>query len=148
MIERKCYDFNFKALAPRKIVTICIDVFEFSFPLPMAAFQIPGPSGRQICSSDTKKFSPTDLRAEVNHLLDSSLSPSTRQSYSNAIKTFEKFRVEYQLHCAWPPPLFQVIDFIAYLSVNNFSHNTARLYMSGISYKCKILIEGEALMTK
>ncbi|KAJ8311103.1 hypothetical protein KUTeg_011344 [Tegillarca granosa] len=38
----------------------------------------------------------------------------------------------------WPPLLLHVTDFIAYLSLHNYSPSTARSYISAIGYHCKI----------
>lgn len=40
---------------------------------------------------------------------------------------------------SWPPPPDDLVYFIAFLSLKNLSFNTAKSYISAISYKCKIM---------
>lgn len=39
---------------------------------------------------------------------------------------------------SWPPPVEQLIDFIAFLSLEDYSPTTARLYLAGIGFHCKM----------
>lgn len=63
---------------------------------------------------------------------------NTTSTYITRISAFEKFRVLTQLSVTWPPPLDQLVNFIAYLSQNSYSDARARAYISAIGYKCKI----------
>lgn len=38
----------------------------------------------------------------------------------------------------WPPPVEQIVNFIAYLSLNGYAESTARAYVGAIGYECKI----------
>lgn len=40
---------------------------------------------------------------------------------------------------SWPPSVQDIIDFIAFLSLKGSAPSTARSYLSGIGYQCKIL---------
>lgn len=38
----------------------------------------------------------------------------------------------------WPPPVEQIVNFIAYLSLKGYAESTARAYVVAIGYECKI----------
>lgn len=71
-------------------------------------------------------------------MLNAANAVNTTSTYITGISAFEKFRVLTQLSVTWPPPLDQLVNFIAYLSLNGYSDATARAYISAIGYKCKI----------
>ena len=60
------------------------------------------------------------------------------RAYNTGLNTFNKFRQQYQLSESWPPPLDHIIQFLAYMSLRGLSSKTARLYLSAISFRCKI----------
>lgn len=71
-------------------------------------------------------------------MLNAANAVNTTSTYITGISAFEKFRVLTQLSVTWPPPLDQLVNFIAYLSLNGYLDATARAYISAIGYKCKI----------
>ena len=44
----------------------------------------------------------------------------------------------YQLREFWPPPVEHISLFVSYMSLEGFSHRTAHLYLSAISFQCKV----------
>lgn len=48
------------------------------------------------------------------------------------------FRKEFSLDKLWPPSLSHVTQFIAYLSMNKQSHHTVSLYLSALTFECKL----------
>lgn len=55
-----------------------------------------------------------------------------------AISKFDLFRSQYHLPRSWPPVLDDIINFIAYLSINGYKFATARSYLAGVSFYIKI----------
>ena len=49
-------------------------------------------------------------------MLNAANAVNTTSTYITGISAFEKFRVLTQLSVTWPPPLDQLVNFIAYLS--------------------------------
>lgn len=66
------------------------------------------------------------------------MSDNTKKLYDTAINAFNSFRRAYYQVEEWPPHPNQLVDFVAYLSYKQFSPNTVKSYISGISYFCKI----------
>ena len=58
--------------------------------------------------------------------------------YSVALRTFIRFAEGQGHFVSLPSTLSQVIDFISYLSLNNFASSTIKSYISALSYKSKI----------
>lgn len=66
------------------------------------------------------------------------MSRNTTDSYKVGFQQFELFRQNHGLVIIWPPPVEHISLFLAYLSLQGYSHNTARLYLSALSFHCKI----------
>lgn len=79
------------------------------------------------------------MQREVDRLVCQSLALNTKRSYNTGLSAFANFRSNFNIPETWPPKLDTVLHFIAHLSLKNLSINTARLYVSSISYNCKIL---------
>ncbi|KAJ8311104.1 hypothetical protein KUTeg_011345 [Tegillarca granosa] len=93
---------------------------------------------RWINAHDIQLFTDSAGGARKKQLLVASISDQTRQVYSSAMDCFENFRLLQKYASQWPPLLLHVTDFIAYLSLPNYSPSTARSYISAIGYHCKI----------
>lgn len=78
------------------------------------------------------------LRPHLDHILSAAVSHNTALTYQKGLDSFCAFRSKYSLPALWPPPLHQIINFIAYLSANSCSHSTVRCYLSAISYQLQI----------
>lgn len=74
------------------------------------------------------------------------MAENTRVSYNVGLKRFSEIRTKLQLPQLWPPDVSHIVQFIAYLSLNKAAHATVRLYLTAISFKCKML--GSADPTK
>lgn len=77
-------------------------------------------------------------KQEFMKLVQNSLSKNTWQVYENAIANFEQFRVNHHLDLNWPVPISDLINFIAYLSVQSYSPNTVKSYLAGLGFKMKM----------
>ena len=104
----------------------------------MAALPVCGSNGREVCGESTGCIPTGHSRAEIDILLDSSLSDSTKATYDRSLKAFESFRHQQSLPRLWPPPLEHVAEFVAHMSIQGFAPATARAYVSGLSFRCKI----------
>uniref|UniRef100_A0A8W8IHN0 SGNH hydrolase-type esterase domain-containing protein n=1 Tax=Magallana gigas TaxID=29159 RepID=A0A8W8IHN0_MAGGI len=102
------------------------------------AFSEPCSCSQKRPGSNSSKVSQFDLGSEATRLLNAANAVNTTSTYITGISAFEKFRVLTQSSVTWPPPLDQLLNFIAYLSLNGYSDATARAYISAIGYKCKI----------
>lgn len=71
--------------------------------------------------------------------MTASVALNTRLAYESGIKAFQAFRFSLGLPEVWPPSIQTVVDFISYLSLKGAAASTARSYLSGIGYRCKIL---------
>ena len=72
-------------------------------------------------------------------LLDTSLAVNTRETYNTGINAFQLFRTNYKMELLWPPSLEQLFEFIAHLSLKGCSPATARAYLAGIGFNCKLI---------
>lgn len=70
--------------------------------------------------------------------MSNSMALNTIHSYKTGVRRFENFRALYSLDDCWPPLLEHLSMFIAYMSLQGLSHKSARLYMSGIAFQCKL----------
>lgn len=59
--------------------------------------------------------------------------------YESAVASFENFRLYYNLSNIWPVPLSDIVNFIAYLEKMNYKASTAKSYISGLSFKMKVM---------
>ncbi|XP_071137047.1 uncharacterized protein, partial [Mytilus edulis] len=84
-------------------------------------------------------FSSSDLKFESNKLLTASISPNTSDTYETAVRSFDQFRSSHGHAIVWPPSLNVICNFIAYLSVRGYAPSTAKSYIFGIAFKCKML---------
>ena len=66
-----------------------------------------------------------------------STAESTQETYDRGLTLFATFRSEFQLQSSCPP-LDQVVQFVAYMSVKGLAWSTARTYLMGIAFKCKV----------
>ncbi|KAK6167879.1 hypothetical protein SNE40_021808 [Patella caerulea] len=60
-----------------------------------------------------------DLRSKTNELLNASISGNTKEVYSNGLKAFETFRIIHGRQQIWAPDVQQIIDFVAFLAIQN-----------------------------
>ena len=81
---------------------------------------------------------PANIQSEIGLLLDNGISANTRAVYESAITVFTRFKLENGHEDIWPPSLTTLTEFIAFMSLRGFAPSTARSYMSGISFCCKI----------
>ena len=81
---------------------------------------------------------PANIQSEIGLLLDNGISANTRAVYESAITVFTRFKLENGHEDIWPPSLTTLTEFIAFMSLKGFAPSTARSYMSGISFCCKI----------
>lgn len=51
---------------------------------------------------------------------------------------FRRFRRELGLQETWPIPLIEIVDFIAYMFKNGYTHSTINCYISGIGFYSKL----------
>ena len=65
-------------------------------------------------------------------------SGNTMATYRTGLSAFNKFRDESKTAILWPPPVEQIVNFIAYLSFQGYAESTARAYVASIGYECKI----------
>ncbi|XP_041377324.1 LOW QUALITY PROTEIN: uncharacterized protein LOC121389741 [Gigantopelta aegis] len=96
----------------------------------------------QCTSSATEHPRPllgVDLQSEVDRLLRASLSTNTHKAHDTGLASFTRFLGRYQLREVWPPPVDNIVNFIALLSISGLSDATARAYTEAISFKCKML---------
>ena len=105
----------------------------------MGTFSKSGSGCRQGSSSHTDKFSYNDLQFESERLLDASTADNTKSEYATGLSSFERFRSEYDLPQSWPPEVDTISLYIAWLSLQGFTCNTARLYVNAIWFQCKVL---------
>lgn len=56
--------------------------------------------------------------------------------YESAVASFENFRLYYNLSNIWPVPLS---DIVSYLEKRNYKASTAKSYISGLSFKMKVM---------
>jgi hypothetical protein len=75
---------------------------------------------------------------ETDRLLKSALASSTQASYQAALNKFNKFLTNYKIPQIFPIPVDQLLNFIAFLSLEGASFRTVALYMNGLSYLHKI----------
>lgn len=66
------------------------------------------------------------------------MSFNTIKTYETGLTAFTHFLQMQGFDDNWPPKLETVVQFLAYLSLKSLSANTARSYISAISYKCKV----------
>lgn len=78
------------------------------------------------------------FKLDFVNLVENSLSENTWNVYTNAEKSFEKFRKNYDLEKVWPVPISHLINFIVYLAKNSYSPNTAKSYIAAIGFKMKM----------
>ena len=84
-----------------------------------ARFKVASPECRSPNPSTTRIH--PDLESEVSRLIDSSVANSKRTTYNQALSSFNAFLKSYGFPNSWPPSLDSIINFIAYLYVNNTS---------------------------
>ena len=60
------------------------------------------------------------------------------RKHDRGLTLFATFRYEFQLQSSWPPSLDQVVQFVAYMSVKDLAWSTARTYLMGIAFQCKV----------
>ena len=97
-----------------------------------------GTRGRRISNQNTNTICRDDIQFEIDRLLRASTAESTQETYDRGLTLFATFRSEFQLQSSWPPPLDQVVQFVAYMSVKGLAWSTARTYLMGIAFICKV----------
>lgn len=70
--------------------------------------------------------------------MNSSLANNTKGAYATGVDSFERFRANYKLQRTWPPKIEDITLFIAWLSMQELSHSTARLYVNAVGFQCKV----------
>lgn len=103
----------------------------------MGKIQTVSTRGKGAGRANSTRFSADDLQFQVDKLFQASLSKNTKLSYDTGLTAFQKFRLEHKFQNVWPPSLEHIVQFIAYLSLKEFSPATARLYVSAIGFECK-----------
>ena len=84
-------------------------------------------------------LSNADLETEACRLLSASIAPKTHDTYLAGKNAFDRFRSEFHKTLDWPPTVQQIAEFIAYLSAIKLAPNTAKAYVSAISFQCKLM---------
>lgn len=81
-----------------------------------------------------------DLTAESKKLIHNSLAPSTHRTYQTALKKFQSFFKAHfnQSIVTWPIPSSVLLNFIAYLSIQQHAPSTVQLYISAIAFYHKL----------
>lgn len=74
----------------------------------------------------------------MRRLLTASVAPNTIKAYNTGLQCFKSFREQYGLHQTWPPAVEQLAMFLSYLSLKGLSSKTADLYLTAISFQCKV----------
>ena len=97
-----------------------------------------GTRGRQISNQNTYTVCRDDIQFEIDRLLRASTAESTQETYDRGLTLFATFRYEFQLLSSWTPSLDQVVQFVAYMSVKGLAWSTARTYLVGIAFQCKV----------
>ena len=69
--------------------------------------------------------------------MEASLAKNTRKAYSTGLSNFSSFRRKHGWPDFWPPSSHEILLYIAFLSLRNFSHKTVTLYLSAISFQCR-----------
>ncbi|XP_055997104.1 uncharacterized protein LOC130047013 [Ostrea edulis] len=98
--------------------------------------QLPGLGG--TTNSNFPVLSAIDLQRRSQELLSYSISDNTRKLYDTALNVFNTFRKAYYHEEKWPPHSHELVNFVWYLSYKQFSPNTIKSYISGLSYFCKL----------
>lgn len=78
------------------------------------------------------------LRRVADYLVDQGVSKNTHKSYNLALSKLTSFRALYKLKQKWPVPVDDLLNFIAFLSVQGLSWGSISSYISGISFSPKI----------
>ena len=78
------------------------------------------------------------LRVEASRLLDCSIADNTKRAYSSALRDFLKFRMDHDLPDEWPFPIIHIVQYIAYMSLNNKAASTVAVHISAISREHKL----------
>lgn len=78
------------------------------------------------------------LRPQVDALLSVAIVKNTADTYQRGLESFSSFRNKFSMPLLWPPPVHQLVNYIAYLSSNSISFSTAKCYLSGISYQLQL----------
>lgn len=74
----------------------------------------------------------------MKRLLVASVAPNTLKAYNTGLQCFSSFREQYGLHQSWPPTVEQLAMFLSYMSLKGLSSKTADLYITAISFQCKV----------
>ncbi|KAK3097178.1 hypothetical protein FSP39_007163 [Pinctada imbricata] len=69
------------------------------------------------------------------------MAENTLATHNTGLTAFSNFRRNKGFDALWPPPANHVIDFIASLSLHDYSFATARSYVAAISYYCKLHVQ-------
>ena len=97
-----------------------------------------GTRGAEFSRPDSKEICQHDLQLQINILLEASLSRNSKSSYETGLRSFNSFRQAFRYQLLWPPLLFHIVEFIAYLSSKGYTYSTARAYIASISFHRKI----------
>lgn len=100
----------------------------------MGKIQTVSTRGKGPGRANSTRFSADDLQFQVDKLFQASLSKNTKLAYDTGLTAFQKFRLEHKFQNVWPPSLEHIVQFIAYLSLKEFSSDTARLHVSAIGF--------------
>ncbi|XP_071503767.1 uncharacterized protein [Diadema antillarum] len=75
-----------------------------------------------------------ELVLERERLLSQSRAASTHSTYTQAWESFQSFRSAYHFSLSANPTLEQIVQFIAYLSLNGYAAATLATYIAGLSF--------------
>jgi Phage integrase family/Phage integrase, N-terminal SAM-like domain len=78
------------------------------------------------------------LQTEIDNLLAASLSDNTKKSYNYYIDNFTEFANSLGLKHHFPPKTNVIAEFIAFLSLNQYSYSTVSGHIAALSYVNKI----------
>ncbi|VDH93448.1 Hypothetical predicted protein [Mytilus galloprovincialis] len=78
------------------------------------------------------------LSQVADYIVNQGVSKNTQKSYNLALSKLCTFRSSYKLKQDWPVPVNDLLNFIAFLSVQGLSGGTISSYISGVSYHHKI----------
>ncbi|XP_062616410.1 uncharacterized protein LOC134278099 [Saccostrea cucullata] len=104
---------------------------------PVAKVQEAGPPCR-LLSLPSSSGILEPFEQEVEQLLSASVSHNTQEIYQKGLDSFAQFRKKFNLTEVWPPPIDQLINYIAYLSSKGTTYSTAKTYLAGLSFNIKL----------
>ncbi|XP_053386966.1 uncharacterized protein LOC128550923 isoform X1 [Mercenaria mercenaria] len=81
---------------------------------------------------------PPAVEGEIDRLISASLSQNTQKRYRSAIESFTNFCINSYVELNWPPTVEQITEYIAFMSLRQYSHSSVNCHISAISYVNKL----------